>query len=170
MRISLYIMLCGLFFPHLLKAQVFPPKVYTGAVHVKQNMAEVRNDSVFLDMDITLYGLPVYSTNSFILTPVIFSEKDSLRLSYIRVNGKHKDRMYKRSVTLSKGGKEDKSAYVVLRHDSLITQVVSYRDTVSYEPWMKEAGLLMEGSYRKYNDKPISTFIDVLTGRLNLVP
>lgn len=157
-------------FPLMPKAQDLQPKVYTGAVHVKQNMAEVKNDSVFLDMDITLYGIPVYSANSLILTPVLFSEKDSLKLPYIRVNGKQKDRIYKRSVILSKGEKEDKSAYVILRYDSQIPLVVSYRDTIVYEPWMKEAGLLLEGSYRKYNDKQEWNYIDILTDHLNLAP
>jgi len=171
MKISLLYILCGLILsPFILEAQDPQPKVYTGSVHIKQNVAEVRNDSVFLDMDITLYGVPVHSTNSLILTPVLFFEKDSLRLPYIRIHGKQKDRMYKRSVILSKGKKEDKSAYVVLRHDSIITQVISYRDTITYEPWMEEAGLLLEGSFKKYNDKLISTYTDVLTEDLNLVP
>lgn len=174
MKISLLYIMCGLLglllFPLVSKAQDPHPRVYAGSVHVKQNVAEVRNDSVFLDMDITLCGVPVYSANSLTLTPVLFSEKDSLRLPYIRIHGKQKDRMYKRAVILSKGKKEDKSAYVVLRHDSLITQVISYKDTITYESWMEDAGLLLEGAFKNYNDKPVSTYIDVLTDDLNLVP
>ncbi|MDF9831433.1 DUF3868 domain-containing protein [Parabacteroides sp. PF5-6] len=171
MKISLLYIVAGLLlFPVIPKAQDPQPKVYTGSVHVKQNVAEVRNDSVFLDMDITLYGVPVHSDNTLLLTPVLLTEKDSLRLPYIRIHGTQKDRMYKRSVTLSKGKKEDRSAYVILRHDSLITQVVSYRDTLAYEPWMKEASLLLEGSFLKYNGKPSAIYRDMLTEDLYLSP
>jgi hypothetical protein len=157
-------------FPFVPKAQDVQPKVYTGVVHVKQNLAEVKNDSVFLNMDITIYGLPVYSANSLVLTLVLFSEKDSLKLPHIRVNGKHRDRMYKRSVALSRGEKKDRSAYVVLQHEAQMPQIVSYRDTVIYKPWMKEAGLLLEGSYREGDDKPVLIYTDILTAHLNLFP
>lgn len=172
MRIALpyIVILCGLtVFPPAPKAQdAQQPKVYAGAVHVKQHVAEVRNDSVFLDMDITIYGLPVNSTNSLVLTPVLFSEKDSLKLPHIRINGKHRDRMYEREVVFSKGEKRDKSAYIVLRHEYRMPQIISYRDTVAYAPWMDKAGLLLEGSCRKSDEKQISAYMDILTEHLNL--
>lgn len=121
-----------LLFAFMLKAQDRQPKNYTGSVYVKQNLVEVRNDSVFLDMDITLEGVDLYSKNSLILTPVLFAGKDSLALPYIRINGKHKDRMYKRAVTLSKRKKEDRSAYVVLRQDPRGKQMISYRNTLLF--------------------------------------
>ncbi|MDR2970248.1 MAG: DUF3868 domain-containing protein [Tannerellaceae bacterium] len=168
--LSYIIILCGLaVFPSAPKAQdVEQLKVYAGAVYVKQHVAEVRNDSLFLDMDITIYGLPINSANSLVLTPVLFSEKDSLKLPHIRINGKHRDRMYGRAVAFSKGEKRDKSAYIVLRHEYRMPQIVSYRDTVAYAPWMEEAGLLLEGSCRKHNDEQISAYMDILTDHLNL--
>lgn len=166
-----FIIICMMLCASLtLKGQEAQPKVYDGQVLVKQNIAEIRNDSVFLDMDITIQGVPVYRSYSLILTPVLYSKTDSLNLPYIRINGKHKHRMYKRSFLLSKGRKTDQSAYVVLRDDSLITRVVSYRDTLIYKPWMENAGLCLKGEFKKYNDETIVIYEDVLTEDLNLIP
>ena len=69
---TIFLLTAGVFFTEL-KAQ----EVYLGEVKIIQNRFEQRGDSVYIEMNVNLNGLPVHKNQSFILTPVVETEKAS---------------------------------------------------------------------------------------------
>lgn len=80
---TIFLLTAGVFFTEL-KAQ----EVYLGEVKIIQNRFEQRGDSVYIEMNMNLNGLPVHKNQSFILTPVVETEKASEELPSIVINGK----------------------------------------------------------------------------------
>ena len=78
---TIFLLTVGLFFTEL-KAQ----EVYLGEVKIIQNRFEQRGDSVYIEMNVNLNGLPVHKNQSFILTPVVETEKASEELPSIVIN------------------------------------------------------------------------------------
>jgi len=145
------------------------PEVYTGSVSVKQNFAELKNDSVYLDMDFTISGLSVHSSQSLLLTPVLYSRTDSLALSSIRINGKQNDRMYRRKLLFGEEVEHSgKPVYFVMREEPSVTKIISYKVAVAYKQWMDDAGLSLKGVYREYNETLSTIYYNVLTPNLYL--
>ena len=84
---TIFLLTAGLFFTEL-KAQ----EVYLGEVKIIQNRFEQRGDSVYIEMNMNLNGLPVHKNQSFILTPVVETEKASEELPSIVINGKRREK------------------------------------------------------------------------------
>ena len=84
---TIFLLTAGVFFTEL-KAQ----EVYLGEVKIIQNRFEQRGDSVYIEMNMNLNGLPVHKNQSFILTPVVETEKASEELPSIVINGKRREK------------------------------------------------------------------------------
>lgn len=95
---TIFLLTAGVFFTEL-KAQ----EVYLGEVKIIQNRFEQRGDSVYIEMNMNLNGLPVHKNQSFILTPVVETEKASEELPSIVINGKRREKAYQRSLAFNHG-------------------------------------------------------------------
>ena len=80
---TIFLLTAGLFLTEL-KAQ----EVYLGEVKIIQNRFEQQGDSVYIEMNVNLNGLPVHKNQAFILTPVVETEKESEELPSVVINGK----------------------------------------------------------------------------------
>lgn len=168
MKTSFYI------FFFLLIMQVLPSQaqtsVYKGMVNVKQNKVELEKGVLSLDMNVSLCGLSVARHQSLELIPVLRNGSNSLRLQPIRINGANKQKMYKRALVLQGRNVADGNAYAILESDPALLQEITYKKEVPFKPWMEHAELILVGELNNYDDIPVHTYTDVLTGDLNIRP
>lgn len=163
MKASFYILF--LFLTSFLFSAQAQTTIYRGMVSVKENKVGVEDNVLTLNMDISLCGLSVGRYKTLTLIPMLRAGKDSVLLQPVVVNGVNKQKMYAR--TLAFKGKEaaDAGAYVVLKNDPSLIQQVSYKKAIPYQPWMKNAQLILVGEVCNYNGSPQQTFVNVLTDR-----
>lgn len=143
-------------------------KVYEGMIYVRQSIAEVKNDSVYLEMDINIHGLKVNSRESLVLYPTLFHESDSIKLPPVVLNGEKKQHKANRAISLNRSYAPQEKAYVVLKNDPIIHRVIAYNAALLYAPWMKEAGLKLIGETKNQDEKTVNTLSDILTDNLKL--
>lgn len=169
MKIVFYIMLlaAGMIVPVQAQREA-SREVYRGEVSVKQNKAEYVNKKLVLDFDISLCGLSIGRYQSLVLMPMLRFEKDSLIMPPVIVNGANKQKMYERAVELKGEEEAREAAYAIVKNDPEYIQVVSYKKTLPYRPWMSRAELVLIGELENYQGEAIQTFINVLTKNLDL--
>lgn len=143
-------------------------KVYEGMIYVRQGVTEVKNDSVYLEMDINIHGLKVNSRESLVLHPIIFHGSDSILLPPVILNGEIKQHKVNRAIALEGHYAPQKDAYVTIKNSPVIHQVITYNQTILYSPWMKKAGLKLVGEIKNKNEKTIKILSDTLTDDLKL--
>ncbi len=142
--------------------------LYNGKVDIKQNSVEVRDGFVFFDADISIYGIEVGRYQSLILTPWIQTEVDSVALKPVILYGSNKYKIYSRSVKLNKSKKEKDENHTIYKNYPKSIQEMSYKDTISYQPWMGKAGLSLTGTFCTYGGTPINTYSHILIDDLKL--
>lgn len=152
----------------LIAHSVTAQKVYEGMIYIKQNIAEASNDTLYFDMDVNIQGLKVNSNESLSLYPVIFNANDSLELPPIVLNGSKKHQQTERVIALKGNHPVRKEAFVILKNEQSFYQIVEYNDTLTFKPWMKGAGLKLNGLIKDKNEKEIQRFSDILTNDLKL--
>jgi hypothetical protein len=133
--------------PFLASAQV-QIRTFQGKVTVHVNEAKIKADnSGLVDLEFTLCNLDVRSRQRLVLTPILFNGKDSLRLAPIMVNGDMRQHQYWRNIRLHGKDAEEAEAFTVLRNegDKIIT--VPYLATAPAKPWLRRAGMVLEGKY-----------------------
>lgn len=135
---------------------------------MKQNRIEVINDTLLFDMDILIQGLRVNRSESLTLYPILINNSDSLKLLPIVLNGSMVQRKVNRAVALKGQYVPQTKAFVVLKNDPVVPQIISYKDTLQYVPWMKECSLKLVGIVKDHNEKVIQVFSDLLTSDLNI--
>lgn len=135
---------------------------YRGLVTVKQNRAERVGNRLELDMDIAFNGVAVGRYESLSVMPMLRCSTDSLVMAPIVLNGANKQKMYDRALILH--GKEvaNDGAYAVVKNIPLRIEV-SYRQSIPYYPWMRDAQLCLVGELCDYHGSPIQAFVNVLT-------
>lgn len=142
--------------------------LYNGRVDFKQNSIEVHDGLVFFDSDISVAGISIGRYQSLVLTPWIHTQTDSLALPPIILYGSNKYKIYRRTEKLNKNKKDKKETYIILKNFPRLIQEISYKDTISYQPWMDKAGLSLVGTFCTYSDTPIETYRHVMTEDLRL--
>lgn len=168
MKTSFYIFFLFLIMQVLPSQAQTQTSVYKGLVSIKQNNIVLENDVLSLDMNICLSGLSVACHQSLLLTPVLRSGSNSLRLQPIRINGANKQKMYKRTVAFQGEAVAKGDVYVVLEGEPTLLQEVTYEKKLPYQPWMEHAELVLVGELNNYDDIPVQTYTDVLTDDLNI--
>ncbi len=143
-------------------------EVYNGLVKIKQNIAEVKNDSLYLEMDVILHGLNINSKESLVLSPILFHDNDSIKLPSIIVNGKRKQQKINRAKVLNGTYPPHESAFIVLPNKKLIVSTFTYRQTIPFAPWMKKAGLKLIGESTNMFDTKVFSQSDILSEELIL--
>lgn len=158
-----------LFFTPLIVGQTVQGQVvHKGIINMKQNRIEVINDTLLFDMDILIQGLRVNRSESLTLYPILINNSDSLKLLPIVLNGSMVQRKVNRAVALKGQYVPQTKAFVVLKNDPVVPQIISYKDTLQYVPWMKECSLKLVGIVKDHNEKVIQVFSDLLTSDLNI--
>lgn len=138
---TIFLLTVGLFFTEL-KAQ----EVYLGEVKIIQNRFEQRGDSVYIEMNVNLNGLPVHKNQSFILTPVVETEKASEELPSIVINGKRREKAYQRSLAFNHG-QPPFPIYTTVIVNQWSRERIAYNVVVPYETWMKDAKLNLRENF-----------------------
>lgn len=145
------------------KAQI---EVYKGQVSVKQNNIVRQNKDLSLDMDISLCGLSVGLYQSLMLMPMLRNGQDSVLLKPIVVNGRNKQKMYKRAQALRGEDATREGVYTIIKNEPSLIQQVSYKEKIPYASWMNGAQLVLIGELDNYDGVPLQTFVNVLTDSL----
>lgn len=166
MKHSFLLIICGLLLQGIqwLSAQ----KVYEGMVYIRENNAEVKNDSVYLDIDINIHGLKVNQRESLYLFPTLFHEADSIKLPPVVLNGAIKQRKINRTIAIEGSYKPQAKAYVVIENTPVIHRVVSYQTSLRHRPWMEKAGLKLIGEFKNQDGETVLILSDLLTDDLHL--
>lgn len=166
MKTSFYIML---FF---LAICLFPAEaqtaVYQGLVNVKQNAAELREGSLYLNMDISLSGFSIGRYQTLRLVPVLRNGSEVVRLQPVVINGINKQKMYNRTLAFKGKVIANDGAYIVLKCDPSLYQEVSYEKEIPFHPWMENAEFILVGELTNYNGVPEQTIVNVLTDHLKI--
>ena len=84
------------------------------------------------------------------------------------IKGANTYKMYERTLAFSGKEAADGGAYAVLKNDPFLIQVVSYKKTFPYRPWMSGAAFVLVGEVENYEGEPLQTFVNVLTGQVDL--
>ncbi|MDR0422816.1 MAG: DUF3868 domain-containing protein [Proteiniphilum sp.] len=126
---------------YLLGWALFSPasaQEYNGRINVKPKLSLI-DDSLYIDMTVTLEGVPIDNERSLTLTPVLTGESRTKQLTPLIINGSRRHQLYLRYLALNKGvdypvavKRGDKTAYA---------REVAYHTAVRYEQWMGDASL-----------------------------
>lgn len=134
MKLYMIVVLLALFLPAVKGQNDSPVKVVC-------NELRQRGDSVFIDAVITVCTEWVESRKSLTLTPVLESDAQRMGLPSILLNGKNRQKVYQREIAL--GNLQDEPRYLVVKAHDMPQVSVPYLLTVPFEPWMKEARLVL---------------------------
>jgi outer membrane protein OmpA-like peptidoglycan-associated protein len=116
---------------------------HDGKLNVKPKLT-ITGDSLYLDMTITLEGLPIGTERSLTLTPVLAGESQTRYLTPLVINGPRRHQLYLRYRTLNKNKIQDYPVAVKREEKSSYPREISYHTAVRYEPWMDKAALNLE--------------------------
>lgn len=100
-----------------------------------------KGDSLYIDAEIYLPG-QINTNRSLTLTPVLESAGQREGLPSIRMNGKRRNKIYKREIAL--GNLDEVPHFAVLTSDDTPEHIVSYKMAIAWESWMKEARLVLQ--------------------------
>ena len=140
-------------------AQV-PIQSYRGQVSVKQNRIEREGNSLRLDLTISVCGLSVGRYQTLSLMPMLRSDRDSVVMAPVVLNGANKQKMYDRTLVFEDKKAADGDAYTVIKNTPELS--------IPYHPWMKNAALILVGELDNYEGAPLRTFVNVLTEHLDI--
>jgi hypothetical protein len=138
----------------------FGQEAYKGQIYVTGKRLFVSGNTLHVEMSVNYEGLKLPSDESLTLTPLLKGADHSLELPSILVNGPQKQKVYHRKETLNKNHKRMNAPAVVVKNDGGSSRQFSYKVSVPYSEWMKEAILLMRSRECGCNGKPAGVFED----------
>ena len=145
-------------------------------VTVRKNQVHIIGDgNVLVDLEITLNGVAVSSSNQLTLTPVIRGENNyRVELPPVIVNGKSRANLYKRSLSL---GGSNMAHSVITANPKTVFKTIPYRATTRYAPWMKNASVYLiqdlcgcGGGGEEYVSTMVANGIGFAEFKANFVP
>ena len=152
-------------------AQV-PIQSYRGQVSVKQNRIEREGNSLRLDLTISVCGLSVGRYQTLSLMPMLRSDRDSVVMAPVVLNGVNKQKMLRRKQIQTGTGPDFLEKVKQWSDDSKSTpeliREIPYELSIPYQPWMKNAALILVGELDNYEGAPLRTFVNVLTEHLDI--
>lgn len=115
-------------------------KIYNGNISVQANELKQQGDSLLLTMnlDIPTRQIELDSRKSLELIPVLEGSKGRMAFPSILINGRNRNKAYKRKVALGDLS-EGSEPYAVVRKGEL--SVLHYVQQVPYESWMDDSHL-----------------------------
>lgn len=133
-----------------------------GTVSVKLNSANLRGQTLHLDLDVRINHIYIAPHSSLSLTLALKNGNNIVHLPPIILNGANKRKMFERTVALKGLEVAMGDAYAVLKNDDNLIQFVPYKKSIAYKPWMNKSQLLLIGEVLDYNNNVIDSFTDVL--------
>lgn len=112
-------------------------------VTVKCNQLVKRGDSLYIKANIQVKENTVKSNRQLVLTPVLESSSQKSGLPSVLINGKNRQKAYNREVALG-NSEEGLPVHTVVKMTKNQAEVISYQLTIGYEPWMKDARLVLD--------------------------
>lgn len=106
-------------------AQV-PIQSYRGQVSVKQNRIEREGNSLRLDLTISVCGLSVGRYQTLSLMPMLRSDRDSVVMAPVVLNGANKQKMYDRTLVFEGKKAADGDAYTVIKNTPELIREIPY--------------------------------------------
>ena len=137
-----------------------------GKVSVKLNSANLRGQTLHLDLNINIDNLHVSSRSTLALTLALKNGNSLVLLPHVFVHGSNKFNMFERAVTLKGLETAMDGAYEVLRSDHRQRLTVAFKMPVAYKPWMNKCQLILIRESLDYYNNPVETFTDVLQNSL----
>lgn len=111
---------------------------YKGQIDIINRQAKQVGDQFVMEMDIKISGKMLHSRMGMVLTPVLESDSNTVRLPELIINGKLRDISYIRSMRSKKNAKKP---YRVIRVNRRTDEHVAYRAQIPYQSWMNDARL-----------------------------
>lgn len=121
--------------------------ILPGQVSVKQNRIEREGNSLRLDLTISVCGLSVGRYQTLSLMPMLRSDRDSVVMAPVVLNGVNKQKMFDRTLVFEGKKAADGDAYTVIKNTPELIREIPYELSIPYQPWMKNAALILVGSW-----------------------
>ena len=121
-----------------------------------------------LDLTISVCGLSVGRYQTLSLMPMLRSDRDSVVMAPVVLNGANKQKMYDRTLVFEGKKAADGDAYTVIKNTPELIREIPYELSIPYHPWMKNAALILVGELDNYEGAPLRTFVNVLTEHLDI--
>lgn len=100
-----------------------------------------KGDSLYIDAVFKVQSYLIESRKSLTLTPVIESPSQGEGLPAVLLNGKNRQKVYNREVKLH--NMKDGPYYTVIKAYDAPSHTIHYKKAVGWEPWMKDARLIL---------------------------
>ena len=131
--------------------------------------AQIREgNSLRLDLTISVCGLSVGRYQTLSLMPMLRSDRDSVVMAPVVLNGVNKQKMFDRTLVFEGKKAADGDAYTVIKNTPELIREIPYELSIPYQPWMKNAALILVGELDNYEGAPLRTFVNVLTEHLDI--
>ena len=102
------------------------------------------------------------------LMPMLRSDRDSVVMAPVVLNGVNKQKMFDRTLVFEGKKAADGDAYTVIKNTPELIREIPYELSIPYQPWMKNAALILVGELDNYEGAPLRTFVNVLTEHLDI--
>ena len=96
------------------------------------------------------------------------SDRDSVVMAPVVLNGVNKQKMFDRTLVFEGKKAADGDAYTVIKNTPELIREIPYELSIPYQPWMKNAALILVGELDNYEGAPLRTFVNVLTEHLDI--
>ncbi|MBD8981680.1 MAG: DUF3868 domain-containing protein [Bacteroides cellulosilyticus] len=116
---------------------------YEGTITIVPVRLEQLGETVHIDFDILMKDVKVKSAHGVDLIPQLVSPTTTYELPRVSIKGKNEYLVHERrlAVMSAKAKKNYKAPYLIEKNQKKKSGVIRYRYTLSYEPWMADAGL-----------------------------
>ena len=144
----IYIVICIALLSFMTSYKAYSQENRTkGNVDVKVNYIQHKNDSLYLDMQLSKTGKNATCTKSVNFIPVIVAKDYEKRLPAIMLKGRRNYKSYKRSISLlTKKQLEnynESAPYCVIKDYDNTTRVIDYPVAIPYQEWMNNYDLVI---------------------------
>lgn len=135
--------------PCLVHGQGAAPK---GSLNITAEQPELRSDgkgNMVIEFNINPGGIRLTPDEQLVVVPVIKEPGGKSRmLPQVIVNGRRRSKVEKRMERISQSGKNQDAVYKVIRADKNgDVDVIRYRTSVAYQPWMNKAALYLQSEF-----------------------
>lgn len=131
-----YILIIALLFGIAGKAQ----SISKSGLKIIQTQAEVKGDSLYVNIDMNIQKVKMRAQEALLLTPVVQAGQQVQELPSVLIGGKRKFKAYNRAQAYGAAP----MAFLSLRAGRHESAIVNYSYAVPYQPWMEIANVALK--------------------------
>lgn len=136
----------------LLPCLVFAQEAPKGSLNITTGQPSLRSDGkgkMVIEFNINPGGIRLSADEQLVMVPLIKEPGGkSLLLPQVIVNGRRRSKVEKRMERISQSGENQDAIYKVIRADrNGDVDVIRYRTSVAYQPWMNKAALYLQSEF-----------------------